>query len=57
MLWIAEFFPASRQSPVFRYGSEKAIALARSGVAVMDEMIKSILRVCNDGIKPSKGMF
>jgi hypothetical protein len=23
----------------------------------MEEMIKSILRVCNDGIKPSKGMF
>src|SRR2546430_17624348 len=46
-----------RHKPVRRYGSEKSIECARSGVAVIDEIIKSILLVFNAGIRPSNGIF
>ena len=43
--------------PVFMYGSEKSMDLARSSVAVIDEMIRSILPVCSAGISPVNAVF
>ena len=54
---IGELLPTRRVSPVFKYGFEKAIALARSGVDVMDEIIQSIVPVRSAGIRPSNAMF
>src|SRR5579871_6054551 len=54
---IVEFLPTSRHKPVCRYGSEKSIVFARSAVAVIDDMMRSIFFVCSDGINPSKGRF
>ena len=45
MDWIGLSLPTNRHRPVVKYGSEKAMDLARSAVAVMEEMIKSILCV------------
>ena len=57
MEWIFVFAPTRRQMPVFMYGSEKLMDSRRLSVAVIEEIIRSILPVWSAGISPVKVVF